>query len=292
MAISQLGYLGLSVGKLEEWEKLATRVLGLEVGRRGDDGSLFLRMDEYDWRIALHPGAADDVAYLGWEVPDEEALAEAVDRLKQHGATVRDGDAAKLEARGVCGLVDVVDPAGVAHEIYYGPRVRFEQPFRPSRAHSGFLTGSLGIGHAVLVIPDAEAGLRFYRDALGFRISDYIFLRPAPNFELKLHFMHANPRHHSLAFAQAPLPKRLNHFMLQVRELDDVGKALDLCAEHGVPIAQTLGRHTNDHMVSFYLRTPSGFEIEYGWGAREVDDTSWQVVTHESGSSWGHRRQT
>jgi hypothetical protein len=41
-----------------------------------------------------------------------------------------------------------------------------------------------------------------------------------------------------------------------------------------------LGKHTNDHMVSFYLRTPSGFNVEYGWGAREMDDATWQVQVH------------
>jgi biphenyl-2,3-diol 1,2-dioxygenase len=50
-----------------------------------------------------------------------------------------------------------------------------------------------------------------------------------------------------------------------------------------------LGKHTNDHMVSFYLRTPSGFAVEYGWGAREVDDRTWQVQVHTAGSMWGHQ---
>lgn len=30
----------------------------------------------------------------------------------------------------------------------------------------------------------------------------------------------------------------------------------------------------DDHMLSFYLRTPSGFEIEHGWGGSEGDDAS------------------
>jgi hypothetical protein len=54
-------------------------------------------------------------------------------------------------------------------------------------------------------------------------------------------------------------------------------------------ITRGLGRHTNDHMTSFYLKTPSGFDVEYGWGARTVDDATWQVQRHEKGSIWGHR---
>jgi hypothetical protein len=43
-------------------------------------------------------------------------------------------------------------------------------------------------------------------------------------------------------------------------------------------------------MVSFYMRSPAGFEIEYGFGARTVDDATWKVQHHHAGSMWGHRR--
>jgi len=51
----------------------------------------------------------------------------------------------------------------------------------------------------------------------------------------------------------------------------------------------TLGRHTNDQMFSFYVRSPAGFSVEYGWGARVIDDNKWQVQLHRTGSVWGHR---
>ena len=116
------------------------------------------------------------------------------------------------------------------------------------------------------------------------RISDYIKLDETPNMV----FFHCNPRHHSLAFLQAKPPKKINHFMIQLKSLDDVGSTYYLCEREGVPITASLGKHTNDHMVSFYMRSPSGFQIEYGWGAREVDDNTWQVQKHTKGSIWGH----
>ncbi|MFD0567797.1 hypothetical protein ACFQ2M_41870 [Kitasatospora saccharophila] len=33
--------------------------------------------------------------------------------------------------------------------------------------------------------------------------------------------------------------------------------------------------HPNDHMFSFYVRTPSGFSVEYGWGGLLIDDATW-----------------
>jgi hypothetical protein len=79
--------------------------------------------------------------------------------------------------------------------------------------------------------------------------------------------------------------------MLETQTLDDVGTALDLAARSGAPLATTLGRHTNDQMVSFYVVTPSGFEVEYGWGGRLVDDATWVVQRHDRGGLWGHKVQ-
>ena len=46
-SVTQLGYLGLSVSDLDQWEQFAAHVLGLQPNGRDPDGSLFLRMDEY-----------------------------------------------------------------------------------------------------------------------------------------------------------------------------------------------------------------------------------------------------
>ncbi|MBK5517696.1 VOC family protein [Pseudomonas sp. TH10] len=100
--------------------------------------------------------------------------------------------------------------------------------------------------------------------------------------------MHCNTRHHSLAFASVPSPKRIVHLMVQTHCLDDVGLALDRVKKAGVPVAWDIGRHTNDHMTSFYMLTPSKWEFEYGWGAREIDDATWTVERHDSMSIWGH----
>jgi len=174
-----------------------------------------------------------------------------------------------------------------------GPGPRGASVWRySSRPISGFVTGDLGAGHLVAVVDDQEASLRFYRDLLGLRISDYI-LREMGGRATRTAFLHANGRHHSIAFSNTGRPagaKRLNHFMLQVKSLNDVGETYDLVHARGIPLRTTLGRHTNDHMVSFYMISPSGFGVEYGWGAREVDDTTWQVQTHRSGNIWGHQQ--
>jgi extradiol dioxygenase len=44
------------------------------------------------------------------------------------------------------------------------------------------------------------------------------------------------------------------------------GAAPNVVQAHGLPIALTLGRHSMDRLVSFYMRDPSGFDLEFGAG--------------------------
>ncbi|HEX3408779.1 MAG TPA: VOC family protein [Candidatus Binataceae bacterium] len=290
--VTQLGYLGLTVSKLDEWERFATAVLGLQLAGRTEDGALLLRMDEYHHRFIVSEGDDDDLAFAGWEVPDQPSLAALALQIKAGGIEVESGSAEEAARRGVADLIKFTDPSGTPMEAYYGPLISFENPFRSPRTISGFDTGTMGLGHIVLRVDDAQKSLGFYRDVLGMRISDFIDLkmrRGRPTDNIRLTFMHCNPRHHSIAFGAIPVPKRLLHFMLQVKSIDDVGSTLYAAQDGGAEISASLGRHTNDHMVSFYMRTPAGFEVEYGYGARTIDDSIWKVERHEAPSIWGHR---
>jgi biphenyl-2,3-diol 1,2-dioxygenase len=289
-SVSQLGYLGLSVRDLNRWEHFAAQVLGLQPNGHDPDGALFLRMDDYHHRFIVHPTGNDDLAYIGWEVATEEGLEAMAAQLERAGVSVTAGTAEEAEARRVAGMIKFTDPSGMASEIFYGPLVNFDKPFQSPRAISGFKTGDQGLGHFVVSVDDFDRSLHFYRDVLGMRISDFVNISPMPKVKIKVGFFHCNPRHHTIAFAQMPgMSRRLHHFMLQLQSLNDVGTTYDLCQAQEVPIVMKLGKHTNDHMVSFYLRTPSGFNVEYGWGAREVDDATWQVQVHTTGSIWGHQ---
>ncbi len=289
--VAQLGYIGLGVSNVDEWEQFATGVLGLQAHTRDPDGSLLLRMDDYHHRFIVSPGDADDLTLVGWEVADEETLTAMGDQLSANNIAVEWGSPEEAEARRVVGLLKLQDPNGLATEIFYGPLVGVDKPFQSPRPISGFTTGEMGLGHITVTVDSLEQSLHFYRDVLGFRLSDWV--RPQPErgvaSTLNLAFLHCNPRHHSMAFWEGKMPKRMHHFMLQLQSLDDVGATYDLCQSKEVPIDMTLGRHTNDLMLSFYLKTPSGFSVEYGWGAREVDDTTWQVQLHRTGSIWGHK---
>ena len=291
--ISALGYLGVEVSDLDAFAGYATGVLGLMPAegapKNGGDVRRY-RLDAQAWRIEARTGARDDLAFAGFEVAGAPELAALADRLTSAGVEVTQGGSDLAADRGVCGLVTCRDPDGLGVEIYYGPSLRTETPFVSPVGAPGFVTGQQGAGHIVLSTRDIAAARGFYQDLLGFRLSDVIRMRAGPQAHFDMEFFHCNPRHHTLALIPMPMPKRLHHFMLQVPTLDAVGFALERATAAGAPITSSLGRHTNDQMVSFYSRTPAGFEVEYGWGAIEVDDETWRVTRHDAPSIWGHHR--
>ena len=293
--VTQLGYLGIGVSNVDAWKQFAAHTLGLQVHDPDSDGTVFLKMDEYHHRFALRANGHNDIDYVGWEVADEHALSALRGQLEGAGVALQAGSTDLAAQRRVVDLIVFDDPDGVRTEVFYGPLVNYDRPFASPRAISGFETGTQGLGHIVLAVADVERSIHFYRDVLGMRISDFVQtsrLAPAGSNSRRMAFFHCNPRHHSVAFLGASITPRLRHFMLQTQSLDDVGSTYTLCQDQGVPINRTLGRHTNDHMVSFYMESPSGFEVEYGWGARTVDDSTWQVQQHTTGSMWGHRAPT
>ena len=63
---------------------------------------------------------------------------------------------------------------------------------------------------------------------------------------------------------------------------------LDRAQRRKVPMSATLGRHVNDKMLSFYMKTPGGFDVEFGCGGLEVEDDRWVARESTAVSLWGH----
>lgn len=288
--VTSFGYLGIGVKDMAGWKDFAANVLGLMVAGESSDGATLLRMDEMNRRFMLYPTGEDDVLFYGYEVPGKAQLNAMEAKLKANGVTCERASETEKKARAVVDMIHCQDPSGVRIEIFYGPEVEFHKPFKSERAISGFVAGAQGLGHTVLSVPDVPAARHFYEDILGFLVSDFISLPIGPQMTVDLTFLHCNERHHTLALAPAFGKKRLNHFMLQLNNVDDIGATYYLVKERGIRIGMDLGRHTNDHMLSFYMKSPSGFEVEYGWGGRTIDDATWSVTQHNSGSIWGHKQ--
>ncbi len=282
MMLKSLGYVGLRAKSLDDWVAYGSRLLGMQVVERGAS-NLALRMDDRQQRLVVSADGGDGLEFLGFEVSDPGAIEMLGVRLERHGFRVERASRSLADRRFVEDLIAFTDPAGNRIEAFHGQATASEA-FEPGRPISGFRTGSLGMGHVVLTTSHFEEMVAFYRDVLGFHLSDY-FTKP-----IQIHFFHLNARHHTLGLLQWPT-EGIHHLMIEVNYLDDVGQAYDIAQLRADLVAQTLGRHINDHVLSFYTRNPSNFMTEYGWGGRSIEHSSWtpsEVV--EGPSLWGHER--
>jgi len=287
--VDQLSYVGAGTRDLDVWKAYTVEVLGQEITPDSDDRIVYLRMDDHHHRLLIEQADQEDVSFVGWEVADANQMRQVAAQVEAQGVEVTEGTAAEADRRRMIEFVTFVCPhTGVAMEIGYGPEVQFVPHHLPTRPLSGFKTGPLGLGHVVLYTPDVVKAETFYQDALGFGASDRAMIPGIGTFAT---FMHCNPRHHSLAFIGIPdAPRRIQHVMFETLDMDDVGTTYDICLQRDI-VSTSLGRHLNDRMFSFYFKNPSGWHLEYGYGAREIDPATWHVE-HYNGlrgpGEWGH----
>ncbi|CAE6913027.1 VOC family protein [Paraburkholderia nemoris] len=288
--VRALGYIVVQSADVDTWRGYAENVLGMQA-QDATDGALYVKMDERDFRYLIVPGDADRYFASGWELADAAAFDDAIRALEAAGVEPIRASAQETALRRVQAMVWCTDPSGNRHEFFWGVRADFRRFVSPLGV-AGFVTGAMGLGHAVLPAPKFDATDAFLRDVLGFELSDIFRVRftddPAEP-EKRIHFLHCkNARHHSLAIMDLPVPSGCIHVMAEVDSMDEVGRALDRVATQGVKLSATLGRHCNDHMISFYMKTPGGFDLEYGYGGLTVDWAQHNVYEATRVSLWGH----
>jgi 2,3-dihydroxybiphenyl 1,2-dioxygenase len=164
------------------------------------------------------------------------------------------------------------------------------EPFISPLVPGGFVTSGVGFGHVVFVVDDLDSADQFATDVIGLRQSDWMETGIG-GLPLSVRFYHCNPRHHSLALGSAPiqLPQKLHHVMVETVSRDNVGNAFDRAWKAGLPIANALGKHDNDKMFSFYVVTPAGFQLEFGYGARTIEEPWTDNRRYDRISEWGHQ---
>ena len=148
MQLQALGYVGIRTNDLDQWATYGTRFLGMQLVEKSR-GTLALRMDDRKQRVIVHAGADEGPAFYGWEVADAAALDALAAHLEKSTIKVERGSRALADERRVKDLIVFADPVGNRLEVFHGAET-ISEPFKPGRSISGFRTGPLGMGHAVL----------------------------------------------------------------------------------------------------------------------------------------------
>ena len=287
---TRLGYLMVESQRLDEWHRFAADGLGVHVDRHSPD-VLAMRIDAHERRVIVQRGPAEDVVALGWQFDDEASLAIALERLCSLRLAVEEVADGRAELRGVERYWRFVGPKGLASELFVTPRLS-AAPL--SMRASGFMTGAGGMGHVAIPTRAPESMLKFWQALFDFRWS-YRIEQKLYGVQMDLTFLLINERHHTIATAATrgvrmnPLRTQIHHLNFEAASLDDVTEGYVRCRKLGYAIANGIGQHPNDRELSFYVVSPSGFEVEIGWNPVRVDESQWQPTVHQGISLWGHR---
>jgi len=292
--LKSLGYITVSTADIDRWRHFAFGVLGFAEGKGPDPSALYLRMDERAARIIVVPGETDRVLRIGWEVRDHAALQRVTAALDRAAVAFKRLSVDEAGDRRVEEVITFDDPSGTTLEVFHGAVLDHSPVITPFGAK--FVTGDQGLGHVVLPATDPSAMFDFYTDILGFRSRGAfrVPLKPRGPKEfgpVRVRFLGINERHHSMAIVPAAHQRDpgVVHVMVEVDTLDAVGRALDRINADGFQLSSTLGRHTNDKMVSFYVRAPGDWDIEFGTDGMRVDETYYTAEEITADSYWGHQ---
>jgi 3,4-dihydroxy-9,10-secoandrosta-1,3,5(10)-triene-9,17-dione 4,5-dioxygenase len=288
--LKSLGYITVAATDIERWRQFAFGVLGFAQGKGPDSSALYLRMDERAARIVVVPGEVDQVGTVGWEVRDHAGLEHVKSALDAAGVPVKELSMAEADERRVEEVIAFEDPAGTTLEVFHGAVLDHSPVITPFGAR--FVTGDQGLGHVVVPAVDPSGLVDFYTRVLGFRSRGAFRVPAPPEFgPIRVRFLGVNERHHSLAICPATRQDApgVVHVMVEVDSLDAVGQALDRVNAEGFQLSSTLGRHTNDKMVSFYVRAPGDWDIEFGTDGMRVDERYYTAEEITADSYWGHQ---
>lgn len=280
MPVLSLGYLRLKVESVNQWKPFVGDFMDMMPVEGPLPDSLHYRIDEYPPRLVITESTTPGLEAVGFEVLDRSDLCELVTRVEAAGIETRTGTAEECALRQVSGFAVFADPSGNPVELFYGP-VLSHRPVELAHT-SGFVTGDQGMGHVILNAVDTEAAYEFYVGVLGFTERNSLELPGGISY-----FLGCNARQHTLGLNPAGGPA-LMHFMVEAAELDDLGKALDRAHDLEIPMMQSLGKHTNDHMLSFYSYSPEGHATEIGWGGKRIEGLT-PTYRITEGAVWGHR---
>lgn len=189
--------------------------------------------------LTLGKGTLPGIKAFGFEMESDAGLDALANAL---------GGAGVAWARSESGI-RMVDPHTAA-------AVEFHRRAPDSAAGEGRPGDAIaGFGHVVLATPAYREAVDFWRETLGFRLSDEIAGR------ISLLRCFPNPTHHSLGIARGPR-RRFHHLNFRARDgvnLEAVAREL---AGHGVTIASGPGTHTPSGNQFLYFFDPDGLTLE------------------------------
>jgi catechol 2,3-dioxygenase-like lactoylglutathione lyase family enzyme len=264
MNITHLRYVAIATPDFERSRAFFTAGWGLRDDGAAADGTAFLQtQSDEPFQLALLARPERKIERIAFGLPSRGDVDAAADILERAGAPTLNGPH-ELSTPGRGYGFRFLDPDNRCVELSAG--------VAPGAAGSGGPVPQK-LAHVVVNTPDIDRATAFYRDVLGFKISDWS--------EHQMSFLRCNPEHHSIAFNAAP-HAAYNHTSWTMGSIDELFRAQGRVRAFGSPLMWGTGRHGPGSQVFNYFIEPSGYVVELIADGVEIDDdAAWQPQVWE-----------
>ncbi|HKE97446.1 MAG TPA: catechol 2,3-dioxygenase [Actinomycetes bacterium] len=269
MGILRISHVEVRVPDLDLATAYYTQVLGLiEVERQ--PGSVYLKCwdetDHHSLVLTYHP--RHGLNHMSFRVEAEDDLAELERALETHGCAVRRRSAGEELAVGQA--IRFETPSG--HEMELVHRMERVGGVLPMRNPPPTPHGLAGIhpprmDHLLVTAEEVGDAARFYTDVLGFRLTERLLDGHGHQIGVWLERSHSP---HDLAVVSGP-NGGLHHFAFWLDDWDEVRRAADILAYHGVQIDVGPTRHGITRGETVYFFDPVGNRNEVFTGGYRPD---------------------
>jgi catechol 2,3-dioxygenase len=137
------------------------------------------------------------------------------------------------------------------------------------------------IGHVALYVADIQRSTKFYRDVLGFHVSDVYQDDMMPGGAV---FLRCNPDHHGIALFKAteanPSGGGMHHLAFEVPTRDDVLRARAHLQANDVQVDFD-GRRRAGVQIAVEFRDPDDHRLEIYWGIDQIRPGEQARPAHE-----------
>ncbi len=253
--VRQFEHLELGVPDLEEAVGFYSEIIGMSELAR-EDGVVYLGFgldDNYD--LALREG--EGVGHFAFRVDDAEEIEAYQQRLEAENISYERRDGTEFgQTEGVRFKL----PSG--HEMeFVTVHDRSEYQLGTRHAHPrtrGILP--LDNDHLGLMAEDVQGLSEFFRDVLGFKISEYVVPEPGQDFWV-MGFIRNGPYHHDISIAAGD--RTLHHYAVTVSSFEHIKVACDMLAGAGHTIELGPSRHPAGSNLFIYVVLPGGHRVEF-----------------------------
>ena len=248
----RLAYVALNVSDLARSTTFYRDQVGLCVSH-ADEGMTALRCSRDHHNLLLYAAPVPGIKRIGFELESSRDLSAAREYIGGLGLEIEVLGAEELKRlRTVSAFRFRLPGSGLCFEF-------FVQMMQMAQAYLPTVTHIERLGHVVINVADFDPALEFLTRKLGFRVSDFV-----PGFAAFLRCF-PNPLHHSLAILTGT-QDHLNHVNFMVKDIDDVGSAMNRMKKHDVEIVFGPGRHQPSESIFLYFLDPDRMTVEYSFG--------------------------